>query len=142
MKNIDKFREEAIKGFLGYQSLKYDLSKITPLQTEYSRLHFRDDGCFIGDFKLEETTYVCDAILPNNEVKNVLLEVNLIFTRANTAPKWQVILSVNFFGLRLCVHHTKEKQYYLVGVPDNFAPRFKVLCREDDPNFHRMDVLI
>lgn len=135
-KGLDEFREEAIRGFLGYQSLKYDLSKIKPIQTDYAGLYFNKDGCFIGDFKLEETTYVSDAILPNTKVKNVLLAVD------RSGNRWRVIMKINFFGLSLCVHHTEGEQFYLVGIPDNFAPRFKLICREDDPNFHRNDNLI
>ncbi|MBP6931749.1 MAG: hypothetical protein KBD48_02515 [Candidatus Pacebacteria bacterium] len=135
-KGLDDFRVEAVRGFLGYQSLKYDLSKITPIQIKYSRLCFKKEGCFIGDLRLEEATYISDAILPNTEVKNVLLEVD------RAGNRWRVVMKINFFGLSLCVSHTEEKQFYLVGIPDNFAPRFKVICREDDPNFHRNDNLI
>jgi hypothetical protein len=136
-KSINEFREQAISGFLNYQALKFDLSKITPLQDEYHRLVFKENSCSIGDIVLEETSYICDARLPNNEVKNVVLEAKRL-----SDGKWQVTLKVNFFGLCLCVHHTKEKQYYYVGIPDNFSPSFKVLTKEFGSGAKRNDNLI
>jgi hypothetical protein len=135
-KDLNDFRHEAIAGLIGYQELKYDLSKIIPLQSKYSSLSFREDVCYIGLTKLEETTYICDAALPNIELKNVQLEANKI------NGTWQIIMKINFFGLSLCVYHTKEKQFYFVGIPDNFTPRFKIICREDDPLLKRKDSMV
>lgn len=136
-KDTNELRREATKAFLNYQSSKYDLSGIIPLQNEYHGLRFENCSCYIGEIKLKETTYICDSILPNHEVKNVILEVKRLFN-----DEWQVILKVNFFGLSLCVYHTKEKQYYFVGVPNNFVPQFKIIAEETNPNIHRNDNMI
>lgn len=123
--DINQIRRETTQAFLRYQTLKYNLDGIIPIQNEYHSLSFQK-YCFIGKIKLEEEIYVCDAILPNFEVKNVKLEV-----RRNKG-EWEVILKVNFFGLSLCVNHTKNNHLYFVGEPNNFNPSFKIIAKEID----------
>lgn len=123
--DFEQIRQDVVQSFLKYQALKYDLSNITPLQNEYHTLSFEKD-CYVGETKLEETTYICDAILPNFEVKNILLEVKKINN------EWTVILKVNFFGLSLCVNHTKNNHLYFLGILNNFCPKFKIIMKEND----------
>jgi len=46
--------------------------------------------------------------------------------------EWVVILRINFFGLSLCRYHTKDHCDYLVGIPNNFTPSFKIIEREEN----------
>ena len=139
-KGINEFRREATEAFLNYQDCKYDRHKIVPMQKGYNSLSFKDDGCYIGKTKLEETSYVCDAILPNYEVSNVILDVEQVLEGSQF--KWRVVLKVNFFGLSLCVYHTDQKRTYYVGVPNNFDPVFRIICKEDDPKIKRNDNMV
>jgi hypothetical protein len=139
-KDVIAFRDQAVEGFLNYQALKYDRSKIVPMQEEYKSLSFKEDSCYIGEIKLEETSYVCDAILPNFEVQNVIMDVERILNGSELI--WRVVLKVNFFGLCLCVYHTKQLSSYYLGKANFFKPRFKIITKEDDPKIKRKDNMI
>jgi hypothetical protein len=138
-KDVIAFRDQAVEGFLNYQALKYKINRES-LQDEYYKLTIGDDSCSIGNIKLEETSYLCDAILPNFEVKNVILEAEQTYDGSRFL--WRVVLRVNFFGLCLCVYHTQQLPSYYMGIANFFTPRFKIICREDDPNIKRMDNMI
>lgn len=140
VKGIDEFRQEATEAFLAYQECKYDLSKLTPLSKGYFPLSFRNENCYIGEIQLEETSYVCDAVVPNFEISNVILDAEKILDGNRFI--WRVVLKVNFFGLCLCVYHTSQKHSYYVGVPNNFSPVFRILSKEDNPKIKRMDNMI
>ena len=121
---VYEFRDQAVYGFLKYQAAKYALNDIEPIQKEFHYILF-EKYCSIGDVELKEgSTYLCNAILPNFEVKNVLLEVKKM------KNEWVVILKINFFGLSLCVNHTKDSYLYFVGEPNIFCPRFKIITKE------------
>lgn len=139
-KGIDEFRQEATEAFLAYQACKYDLKKIAPLSKGYFPLSFKDENCYIGEIKLEETSYVCDAIVPNFEIPNVILEAEQILEGSRFT--WRVTLKINFFGLCLCVYHTSQKHLYYVGIPNNFDPVFRIIAKEDNPKIKRMDNMI
>lgn len=134
---LDDFRHMAIEGFVKYQACKYDLSGISPLQEKRSGLVFKGNDCYIGDLQLEETTYLCDSGLPNIEVPNVLLEVV-----RHPVLGLQVILKVNFFGMNLVRVHTKEDHLYLVGIPNNFMPTFRVIAKRSDLKGRQKDSMV
>ena len=138
--DVITFRDQAVEGFLKYQTLKFDRSKIVPLQEEYKSLSFKEDGCYIGEIKLEETSYICDATLPNFIVQNVVIEAEQILQGSEF--QWRIVLKVNFFGLCLCVYHTKQQHSYYLGIPNFFDPSFKIIAKEDDPGIKRKDNMI
>ncbi|MCM2338915.1 MAG: hypothetical protein NDI62_00435 [Burkholderiales bacterium] len=130
----EKFRSEAIRNFLSYQTIKYNLTNVATLQREFYPIVFEKEECSIGEIQLKDgSIYLCDAIVPNSEIKNVLLEVKRI------KDEWLIIMSVNFFGLKLCVHLTKEKNEYPIDGPITIKPRFKIICKADDSSLHRND---
>lgn len=135
-KLFDEYRTQVLEGFLGYQANKYNLEGIIPLQSGFDEIIF-GNVCRIGNMPLEETTYLCDANLPNIMVQNVLLEITKTPDNA-----WLLIMKVNFFGLSLTVHHTKEHCRYLLGIPDMYTPTFKIITKEENLWGRRRDSLI
>lgn len=115
-----------IDSFLEYQSLKYYLTDIEPLSKEYYPIVFKKDSCFIGETEIEQhLMYLCDAELPNREVKNILL------CAKKEGEELVVTIYINFLGYRWSLNYTKEENFHRLDDNVSSFPNFKLICTED-----------